>query len=120
MGNTSKRNTKRARAKRAKNSAARPSKPLRTVSYQDGTPMCVARPSYPERALELTKQAIEADTAWADLQEKLNAECGPYTFVGFLGMPGEKVVDADGKILGEMQPGDSFMHISVLEEQKTK
>lgn len=122
MGNKSKRNTKRARDKRH----LKPTKPkpLQIATFDDGTPVCVMRPARPERAVELVKEAHErhslgpgADTEWKALQEQINEECGPYTLVGFLALPGQKVVDKDCQVLGDLQPGDSFMHQSAFEEE---
>lgn len=94
--------------------------------FPDGEPMGVARPSNPERVMELVKE-LEANPAsrtvwstqlWRALEKQLGEECAPYTFVGYLARanPKEgqesKVLDEKGKPINVMKKGDSIVRPS--------
>jgi hypothetical protein len=87
----------------------------------DGEPMKVYRPANPQRSLELfaevqkglLKDPSRKKELWAELHGKLEAECGPYKFVGFATAPKAKrdpvgLVNEEGDEVGLMQPGDTF------------
>lgn len=94
--------------------------------YPDGEFIGVARPTNPQLAVKLTKELHEKcaslpkdehEGEWEALQTKLNEECGPYMFVGYMGKPKKKVglirvLDEKGKTIGNVEPGDSFVRSS--------
>ena len=91
--------------------------------------MHVIRPANPERAIELVREvglgnSAQTQTRWDAVHQKLNDECGPYTFVGYMGKPLKctgplakhkarkqpvPVVDVDGNQVDVCKPGDSFV-----------
>ena len=80
---------------------------LRTAPAPDGVvrPMCVLRPKDPVRAINLARmyQAKNDAAAFARLPEVVR----DYTFAGYLTITGY-VAGAEGEIVGNVQPGDSF------------
>lgn len=122
--------TKKRRQRRPwKPKPKRRSKPT-VCTFEDGNPICIARPADPKRAMELVGETLKDPNsdhhfnmntdkdAWEKLQKKLNEECGPYTFVGYLATGGGgKILDQFGEVIDEMRPGDSIMHPSAFEEE---
>lgn len=82
---------------------------LDILRVEDGYPLAVMRPADPARAVARVKEAAEKhDPALM----RLAFEEQPHTFVGWLARDSAglgKVVDHDGEVLGELQPGDSFV-----------
>lgn len=91
--------------------------------------MAVARPSNPERVVELVeeikanpegKNPVWARPLWKALEKQLADECSPYTFVGYLarstGTESEEnpagILDAKGKEIDIMRVGDSIIRES--------
>ena len=98
------------------------------MCFDDGEPMAVARPSNPKRALELTRElsdqpqsegSLWAAQLWKAFAKQLNQECGPYTFLGYLAKAPKsdsrptQILDSKGRVIDEMQPGDSITRESV-------
>lgn len=69
-------------------------------------PLAVIRPKNPEVALALAKTAL--DNQDQKLVDSM-LEAQDYTFLGWLEVGGENIIDKDGKPLGKPQPGDSFV-----------
>lgn len=101
-------------------------------TFEDGTPILVARPTNPELAIAIMKDIVGGDKqSWEAAQERLNEECGPYTFVGFWGRPpklrgmtkhrarqkppDDYLVNERGEKIGEVEPGDSFVHTTFFD-----
>jgi len=78
---------------------------------EDGQQMKIIRPDNPELAMAIAKVAVEKNDH--ALFDRLPAEVGDYTFVGFAALDRAKsravVVDARGKYLEDMRAGDSFV-----------
>jgi hypothetical protein len=93
----------------------------KVATFGDGSPICVARPTNQALALQIAKEEIGGgDEQWAAAQKRLDEECGPYTFVGFLGKnhnPRPCIVSETGKRLGYPEPGDSFVAINFWKER---
>lgn len=108
------------------------------VHFKGGGPVVVARPANPERALEIAREvglgnSPDVQKRWDEMHERLNIECGPYTFVGFMGVmprftgPLKKfkqrkaqcpVLNEHGEKVDIVQPGDSFVDLSFFEQAK--
>jgi hypothetical protein len=90
------------------------------ATFDDGTPICVARPTNQALALQIAKDAINTDR-WEAAQKRMNEECGPYTLMGFLGKnhnPRPCIVSETGKRLGYPESGDSFVAIDFWKERQ--
>lgn len=102
--------------------------------FPDGEPMAVARPADAERAFELVMEAeqspesknpVWASSIWGALEKQLDAECGPYTFIGYLArVKGDgsdaAILDEKGKPIDTMQKGDSIIRASEWNNEDSK
>ncbi len=89
------------------------------VSRDDGRPLAVIRPKNPALAIQIARVAIDQNDK--ELWDCLPAKAGEYTFIGWLpfpreGVPEGYVVDDEGLIVDEMQPGDSFVTLNDSDE----
>lgn len=90
------------------------------VIADDGRPMRVIRPKDPSLALAIAKSALANPTEQRIFDEL--PEQQPYTVLGFLGRrkkseSGFCVVDADGRFVCELKPGDSFVTVDGADPQ---
>lgn len=73
----------------------------------DGQKMMVLRPENPALAIELANKLLGSKDE-EEFDKILQAQ--PYLFVGYSARSNaKKILDEDGKIIGELQPGDSFV-----------
>ena len=73
----------------------------------NGLPILVIRPDNPKLALAIAQVALKRqDKA---LLDRLPDEVGKYTFVGYLAEGGRNILNADCRVIGEIQPGDSLV-----------
>jgi hypothetical protein len=74
---------------------------------EDGLPLSVIRPANPALAIAIAKVAVaKQDGA---LFQRLPVEVSDYTFVGWLSADKRCIVDENGKRIGDLQAGDSFV-----------
>lgn len=76
------------------------------IRHADGEPLSVIRPANPKLALALATVCVQQQDA--GLFQRLPSEVGDYTIQGWLGVNG-KILDRDGRTIGELEPGDSFV-----------
>jgi hypothetical protein len=83
-------------------------KSAKTAKYvmKNGARVQVIRPDDPAKALRITEECKRDNDV--ERLRNLPSEVSDYTFMGWLGMGGE-ILDAQGAILGRIQPGDSFV-----------
>lgn len=99
---------------------------------EDGVPLAVVRPSKPELAIEIARSTINTDK-WEEACQRMNRECGPYLFVGYLGKTPKftgalakhkartfktPVFDEDGTQVDTVAVGDSFVGPEWFEAMK--
>lgn len=72
-----------------------------------GLPMLVMRPDKPELAVALAETAAKNQDR--SLFAKIPEIVSGYTFIGYLAEGGRKILDAECNVIGEPQPGDSFV-----------
>lgn len=85
----------------------------------EGMLMAVIRPKDPGLAIEAARKVAEdqnlglisRDEAHSRFNEILSMQ--EYTFLGLLG-PKQEVLDQEGNVIGQMQPGDSFVPYTQL------
>lgn len=81
---------------------------LRPQVADDGKPLIVIRPKNPALAIQIANLAVKNNDS--DLFESLPAKVEDYTVIGFLAQGGKgAVIDIDGKVVGSVKPGDSFV-----------
>jgi len=97
----------------------------RIQRFPNGIPVSVLRPSNPELAVKLAKEAlgpsphatlrnIEALTGEnKNAFDSITEQCGPYNFVGYLGLSDTEsaVLNEDAEKIGDILPGDSFCEL---------
>jgi len=76
-----------------------------TFIWKDGIRLAVVRPDDPEKAIQLAREQIGAEDPTAF---ELILWSQPYRYIGILGTK-EQILDNGRKIIGNVQPGDSFM-----------
>jgi hypothetical protein len=76
------------------------------LSPDTGEPLAVIRPKSASVALSLAKTALSENDA--KLFQSI-PEAQDYVFVGWLERGGERIIDKEGRELGKLEPGDSFV-----------
>ena len=101
--------------------------------FDDGAPIAVGRPKDGPLAVKIVEETMTdpknkrpdvADDVWRELEKRLDKECGPYTFVGYMATNKEHenqsaLADEFGNLVGYMEPGDSLMHPSAFENDES-
>lgn len=81
----------------------------RKFLVKDGTWLAVFRPKDPELALKLAEDLIGTPYEEAKVPFDQILEKQPYQFVGYASRRKNVILDADGKVIGPLKTGDSFV-----------
>jgi hypothetical protein len=91
------------------------SKLQRRVMFKEGKPMAVLRPGNPLRSLNAAKRAVNTQ----DYSEVTDvAESEERTFVGWLALGGDTLLDEHGNDCGQLQPGDHMVTFNSPEDMQ--